>query len=159
GECRHIATQVVHVENQVFGQIFRLTPNDPAASERRQSELMTGGIDGFHARDAKIPFQLWSAKWGEEAAACSIDMDRNVQLFLSLQAIERGGNRFHRFVGAIEGDTQRRHYTDRVLIASLQDLLGCHEQTIMFHRDFPELNIPVSCKFMPTNLDWPGNQV
>ena len=54
-EDGHIAAQVIHLEDQVIRQVRVLAPDDPADTQRRQAELMSGGVDGLHAREDGNP--------------------------------------------------------------------------------------------------------
>ena len=52
---RHVATEVVDVEDQVVGQLGGVAPHDPADTERGQAELVARGADRLHPREPEVP--------------------------------------------------------------------------------------------------------
>ena len=159
GEGRHAAAEIVDVEDQVLGQVAFLPPEDPAASQRGEPELVARGIDGLHPRQPEIPFQSGGAEGRQKAAAGAVDMDRNVEPRGRLELIERVGDRLDRLIAAVERDPQRGHHADGVLVAAGEHFLRRHEQTVFFHRDFAQLDVPVARELVPADLDRTANQV
>lgn len=86
-------------------------------------------------------------------------MDGDVEAGVLLEDIEGGGHLLHRFVLAREGHPQGGHHPDRVLIAPLQHLLGCHQQAAGVHRDLSVLDVPVAGEFVPADLHGPGDEI
>lgn len=68
-EGRHVAAEILHLENQLLGQVLGFAPNRPPTAQRCQSVLVAGDIDRFHSRKAEIPDNLLMDKGRDEAAA------------------------------------------------------------------------------------------
>ena len=158
GERRHVAPQVVDVKHKFPGQVGRLAPNDPAATQRSQAELVSRGIDRFNPRQAKIPFQLGLQKRGTNpplAASTCTGTSSEVRLTRSSSA---SANFADRLVLAGERDAQRGHHANRVRIDSLEHFVRREQVAALLHRHFAEFDveIPRTCASTPA----PGrNQV
>ena len=106
-EHRHVAAQVVHVEDQVVGQLGGVAPDDPADAERGQPELVARGADRLHPRQPEVPLEVGRAERGEEAAAGRVDVDVDVEPGVGLQLVERRRPwRLHQLVRAGVGDAR-----------------------------------------------------
>jgi hypothetical protein len=87
GEGWHVAAEIVHVEDQVLGQVLRLAPERPSNSWIYQPELMARGLDGHHAVEPEIPDELWLDERGDESTGCCVDVHRDIHAALVLVGI------------------------------------------------------------------------
>src|SRR5208337_1461299 len=89
GQRGHCPAKVIDFEDQVFVEIGWLAPNDPAYAGIDQAVLVPRGVDGLDARQAEVPDEFGLDDRSDEAAACAIDMDRNIESGPGLKRIER----------------------------------------------------------------------
>ena len=158
-EHRHVAAEVVHVEDQVVGQLGGVPPDHPADAQRRQPELVAGAADRLHPRQPEVPLEVGRAERREEAAAGRVDVDVDVQPGLRLQPVERVGDLLHRLVAAGVGDPQGRHHEDGVLVDPLEHVLGRHHVLAVRHGDLAHLDVPVARELVPHDLNRPADHV
>jgi hypothetical protein len=115
--------------------------------------LWPEGVDAGDPRNAEVPLQVRIEEGGDHAARGAVDVDRDVQASLFLEAVERVGDLRHRLVAAVEGGAQDRHHADRVLVDELDRLLAGEVETVARHRDQPRFDLEVVCEFLPADLD------
>ena len=126
------AAEVVDVEDKFFGEVVLFSPQSPADAQRRETELMARGVDGFHARKAEVPHELRLDEGREKCAAGSVDVDGDVEASLFGEPVEREANLVDGLVLERESDAERDDDADRIFIASLQDFVGGKQQTVAF---------------------------
>src|SRR6202011_5810632 len=68
-EHRHVAAQVVDVEDEVRWELAGVPPDDPADAERGQPELVPRGADRLDPGQPEVERHLRGAERGEETAA------------------------------------------------------------------------------------------
>jgi len=66
GERGHVAAQVVHVENQILGEVGGFTPHHPADTRVDQAVLVPGRVDRLDAGDPEVPLQVGIDERGHE---------------------------------------------------------------------------------------------
>ena len=54
-EGRHVAAEVVHIEDQLIGQFRLVAPDDPADAQRRQPVFVARRADRLHPLNAESP--------------------------------------------------------------------------------------------------------
>ena len=63
------------LKDEVLWKVFLGAPYNPADTDIREAELVTGCIDGDNTRNLEVPQKLWMRKWGNESARRSINCD------------------------------------------------------------------------------------
>src|SRR5208282_4775259 len=95
GEGRHLAAEVVHLEDEILRQVLRVAPDHPARAKRREAEFVARGRDRLDPRQAEVPYKVRRAERREERARRSIDVDVDVEALLGLKPVERVGQRLN----------------------------------------------------------------
>jgi len=152
-EGRHVVAQVVDPEDEVLGERLRIAPHRPADAGVHESVLVTGGIDGLHARHAEVPLQVGVEERGDEAARRPVDVDRDVESGALLQVVEQLRHALDVLVAPIERRAQHDDDPDGVLVAELDGLLGREVVPLALHGDEPHLHVPVIGELVPAHLD------
>src|SRR6266480_5296631 len=152
GEGGHLAAEVVHVKDEIIGQLVFVAPDDPADAGIDKTVFMAGGIDGLDARNTEVPFEVRLQKWRDEASAGGIDVDGNIEALLLLQLIEGVADLADRLVAAVEGTAQNRHNADSVFVAELYDFFCAKMIALPLHRHEARLDVPIATKFLPADL-------
>ncbi len=49
------AAKVVQFEDEVFGEVGLVTPDDPTDTGIHETEFVAGGVDGFYAGKLEVP--------------------------------------------------------------------------------------------------------
>ena len=115
--------------------------------------------DRLHTRQSEIPDNVGRGKWREEATASGVNMNINVESGSLLQVVKRRGDRGDKFVLTRIRHAEGRYDCDGILIDRLQHPFGIHVEHVGTHRNFPLLDLPVTAKLRPTDLDRSANQV
>ncbi len=158
-EGRHVAAQIIDVEDQIVGQIGFVAPDDPTDSQRREAVFVSRGVDRTHACQAKVPDQIRFDERRGKPARCGIDMHGNIEVGLKLELVQSRRDFGHRLVVAGERDAERWRDADGIFVGPLHHLLRCHPAPVAFKRDFPQFNVEIAGEFVPTNLDGAGDNV
>ena len=158
-EHRHVAAQIVDVEDEVLGELAAVPEDHPAHAERGQPELVAGGADRLDPGQPEVEDHLGRAERGEETAAGRVHVNVDVQAGVGLQLVQRLRHLLHRLVRAGVGDAEGRHDHDRVLVHPLQHRGGIHGVVAMGHRDLAHLDIPVAGELVPDHLDRAAHHV
>ena len=119
-EHRHVAAQVIDVEDQVLGKLGGIPEDDPADPQRGQPELVPRGADRLDPGQPEVEDDPGCAERGEETAAGSVHVNVDVQAGVGLQLVQGLGHLLDRLVRAGVGDAEGRHDHDRVLVDPLQ---------------------------------------
>ena len=152
-EGRHLAPQIVYVENQVLRKLFFGPPDRPANPRIHQPILVAGGIDGLHPLEAEIPLDLGLNERRNEPPACCIDVDGNIPARPRIQLVQRIVDFLDWFVTTGERSAKNGGDANGVLIAPLHGFLGIQAIAVAFHRNEAGLNLPVPAELLPTNLN------
>jgi len=152
GEGGHVSAEVFHVEDQLFGEVLGVAPDGPSAAERRQAELVAGGVDGLDARQAEIPDDRRMDEGGNEASAGTIDVDGDVETLALLEVVEGLDDVFDGFVDEGVGEAERGDDTDSVLVTALEDFVGGHHESRAFAGDLAHFDVEVAAELVPADL-------
>ena len=151
-EDRHVAAEVVHVEDQFLGEFGGIAPDDPARAQRGQPELVPRGADRLDPGQPEVEDHVGCTERGEEAAAGPVHVNVHVEAGVGLQLVQGGGHVGHRLVRAGVGDTQGRHHHDRVLVDPFEHRRRIHHVAAGCHRDLAHLDVPVAGELVPHHL-------
>ena len=116
-ERRHVAAEVVDVEDEVLRQRLLVAPDRPADAGVDEPVLVAGGVDRLHPLEPEVPLQLGLDERRDEAARGAVDVHGHVQARVALELVERGGDLADRLVAAVERRAEDRDDADRVLVA------------------------------------------
>lgn len=61
------------LEDEILWKEFLRPPYNPADTDIRETELVTGGVDGDDTGNPEVPQKLWVSKRRNECARRSID--------------------------------------------------------------------------------------
>ena len=152
-ERRHVAAEVVDVEDQVLRKRLRVAPDRPADPRVDESVLVARGVDRLDARKAEVPLEVGLDERRHEPARGRVDVERDVQTLVGLELVERAGDLLDRLVAAVERRAENRDDADRVLVALRHGLLGAEVVALALHRHQPRLDLPVAAELLPAHLD------
>src|SRR5215472_959163 len=158
-ERGQVAAEVVDAEDKVLGQVGHIPPDDPAHAQRREAELVTGGVDRRDPRNLEVPFERRLQKGRDEASRGRVDVDGDVQARSRLYVVERHGELADRLVDPGVGHAQRRYDANRVLVAVVCELLRLQAEGAAGQRYLPEFDIEVPGELVPADLHRPADQV
>src|SRR5665648_297144 len=85
---RHVSAQVVHVKDQLVGELLAVPPDDPTDAQRRQPELVPRSADRLDPRQAKVEDHVGCAKGSEEGATGPIHVYVDIEAGLGLQLVK-----------------------------------------------------------------------
>ncbi len=159
GEGRHVAAEVVHVEDELLGQQVGGAPHDPADAEGREPVLVPGGVDGGDARQPEVPHHVGVEEGGDEAAAGPVHVDRDVPAVLGLDPVEFRCDLGDGLVVAGVGDADDGDDADGVLVDVLGELMGAQAGGVGLERDRAQFDVEVAGELLPADLDGPAHQV
>ncbi len=141
------------------GRSCFLAPKGPADAERRETEFVAGGVDGFDARQAKIPEQIGLEEGREEGAAGAVDVDGDVEARFGLKLVEGETDLVDRLELQSEGDAESDNDADGVFIATLEHFSRPEQQAVAFHGDFANIDVEVAAELVPADLDRAHDEV
>ena len=106
--------------------------------------------------DAEVPLQLGLQERRDHAAGRAVDVDRDVEPGLCLDAVERLGDLGDRLVHAGVGHAHDRHDADRVLVDVLLELVAVEALVLVGDRHVARLDVPVVAELLPAHLHGAG---
>ena len=71
-----VGTKVVDIEDEFFGKVFGIAPNDPTHARINKAIFVPRDIDANNLFEAKVPKKAWINKRCNEATAGSINCVR-----------------------------------------------------------------------------------
>lgn len=86
--------EVVQLEDEVLREELLRAPDDPADTDVRETELVPGGVDRDHARDAEVPLKFGVGEGRDEAAGCAVDVNGHGVAGARLVLVEEVGHLF-----------------------------------------------------------------
>ena len=113
---------------------------------------MAGGVDGFDARQAKVPEQVRLQERRDKAAAGAIDMNGDVEAGLFLKLVESGAERKHVLIVSGKGAAQHGDNANGVLVTGRGDALRVGDNLVCFEGNLPGLDVPIAGEFVPADL-------
>ncbi len=152
-EGRHVAAQVVHVEDQVLGEILAIAPDHEADARVDEPVLVAGHVDRLHHRQPEVPRQVGVQERRDEAPARGVDVHRHVEPGLGVARYHRVVDRLDRLELTGVGGAQDRDHADRALVDPLDGLFGRDHVAAFLHRHVPRLDVPVPAELLPDHLD------
>ena len=120
---------------------------------------MARGVDRPHPLDLEVPDDVALDEGRDEAAGGGIDVDRDIEAEVALHGVEFACQRLDRLVDTGEGNAQRRHDADRVLVAVFPQVFGLQPERIAFERHLADLDVEVARELLPADLDRTGHDV
>jgi hypothetical protein len=159
-----VCAEVVDVEDEFFGEVFRASPNDPAYAwvdeavsvlvlemervERGGDVLVARNVDGNHLLESEIPFEVRDHERSNESTRSSINMNNRINLLLNQQIIDSLRILIFTRVSRAQNNTN----TNRILIHELDRLLGINNISVRCAEHVFLLDLEVACSFLPADL-------
>ena len=163
-----VGAEVVDVEDEFFGKVFRRAPDDPtyAGVDKsvsvvqvvsfvreevkigKRDVLVARGVNGNDFLKAEIPLQLWNDEGSYESTRRSIDVDNSINVLLDQQIVDR----LRIFVFARVCRAQDNTNTNRILVNHGNRLLGVNHVSLRRAENVFLLNLKVSSCLLPAYL-------
>ena len=148
GEGSLIGPQVVDVEDEFFGEVFRGAPDDPADARVDEAVFVPGDVDGDDFLETEVPLEVGYNERSYEASAGSIHMDRAVDFLLDQEVVDG----FDVLVLAGVGGADDGADTDRVLVDELDSFGGVDHVAVFGAVDVAFFDFEVAGGFFPADL-------
>src|SRR5659263_654279 len=78
---RHLPSQVIDTEYQLFRKIVFILHHEPPDPRINQAILVSGRIDSFHLFELKVPFEIGPNEGCDKRATCPVDVKRYIPAF------------------------------------------------------------------------------
>lgn len=153
GEGGLVGAEVVDVEDELLGEVLGSPPDDPADTGVDEAVLVAGDVDGDDLFTSEIPLEVGDDKGGDETTAGSIDVDGDIHAPLNQEVVDGLDILVLTSVSGTENSTD----TDGVLVAKVNSLIGVQDEAIGGAHDELLLNLKVSRRLFPADLDGGGH--
>jgi hypothetical protein len=131
GERRLVGTKVVDVEDELLGEVFGVTPDDPTYTWIDKTIFVAGNIDGDDLWQAEIPEEIWVDKGSDETAGCGVDVDWSLQTLGYEEVVDC----LDVFILAVEGGAENEADADGVFVNEFDGLFGVEDEALVGAED------------------------
>ena len=152
GEGRHIAAEVVDLEDQFLGELIGVAPHHESDTGIGQPVLVPTDVDRRHSRQPEVPFEIGLKEGDDESAAGGVDVHRNIESGVLLECVQRGTDLGDRLEFTGVGGAQNSDHPDGVDVDGLDGLLGGDHVAVLRHRQIPRLDVEVATELFPHHL-------
>ena len=151
-ERRHVAAEVVDVEDEILRQRRAVAPDGPADARVDEPVLVARGVDRRHAGDAEVPFEIGIDERGDESAGGRVDVDRHVDA-AARPARGRAPRAISRTGSYAPSKVDPRIATTPIVCSSHCAAAPSAVRHVRpADRDEPRLDVPVTTELLPADL-------
>ncbi len=152
-EGRHVAAEVVHVKDQIGGQLRLVAPHHPPDAGIDQPVLVAAHVDRLHERQPEIPGELRVQERCDEPAAGGVDVDGHLPPGLPVLLHEGAVQVLDGLVLTRVGGAEDADDPDRALVDEGQGGVRRGDEAAARERHVARLDVPVAAELLPHHLD------